>query len=105
MAQNGNVIKSAIEMDAIASHPKEAAIRTGDNHQPTTENHQGDEIAAHTTLSAPPVVQGQQENLPYSEDLGFLPMRKDPRDMFDIHPKSHKFDIKNKDVLHAIKEV
>ena len=49
-------------------------------------------------------MEGQPENLLYSEDLGFLPMRKDPRYTFYRHPKQQKFDVKNEDILQTIEE-
>ena len=103
MAQKSIVITSAIEMDDPMSHPKEAATLTGySNH--IKENRNQADTAADTSLPAAQVVEGPRENLIYTEDLGFLPMRKDPWYTFYGHPKHERFDITNEDVLHVIEE-
>ena len=88
----------------IVSHPREAATRTGDTNPPTTDSHHVEEIAAFTTTFAQPLVEGQRDNLLYTEDLGFLPMWQDPRYVFYRYRKNEKFDVKNKDVLYEFKE-
>ena len=103
MAQKSIVITSAIEMDDPMSHPKEAATLTGySNH--IKENRNQADTAADTSPPAAQVVEGPRENLIYTEDLGFLPMRKDPRYTFYRHPKHERFDITSEDVLHVIEE-
>ena len=57
---------------------------------------------AHKISSAEPLLESYRENLLYSKDLGFLPMRKDPRYTLNLHLKNKKFDVKNEDVLYAI---
>ena len=85
------------------SHPKEAAALARDSNHTKENRNQGDR-AADTSLPAAQVVEGPRENLTYIEDLGFLPMRKDPRYTFYGHPKHERFDITNEDVLHVFEE-
>ena len=103
MAQKSIAITSAIEMDDPMSHPKQAAAVTGDSNR-IKENRNQSDAAAETSPPAAHVVESPRENLIYLEDLGFLPMRKDPRYMFYRHPKHDRFDITNEDVLHLIEE-
>ena len=103
MAQKSIVITSAIEMDDPMSHPKEAAVLARDSNH-TKENRNQADTAADTSPPAAQVVEGTRENLIYTEDLGFLPMRKDPRYTFYGHPKHERFNITNEDVLHVIEE-
>ena len=103
MAQNDIAITSAIEMDHSMSHASEAAPLTGDLNHPKDNRHEVDTAAETTPLPAQ-VVEGQQENLLYAEELGFLQMRNGPRYTFYWHPKSQKFDVMNEDVLHVIEE-
>ena len=86
MAQKGIAMTSAIEMDDSMNHPTEAAAVTGDSNHPKENRNQAD-TAADTPPPAAQVVEGQRENLIYTEELGFLPMRKDPRYTFYRHPK------------------
>ena len=103
MADNNIVMTSAIEkMDDTVSH-HEGATRTGES-TPTTEICQAEKKTAQQAPLSQHVVEGQRENLLYTEDPGFLPIRKDPRYTFYRHPKKEKFDIKNEDVLRAIEE-
>ena len=74
MAQKEIAITSAIEMDDTMSHPTEAAAVTGDSNHPKENRNQAD-AAADTSPPAAQVVAGQRENLIYTEELGFLPMR------------------------------
>ena len=90
-------------IDDIMSHQSGAAAHTGDSHQPSNNN-QTDKDATHQTTPSRHRVEGQRENLIYSEDLGFLPMRKDPRYAFYRHPKQLKFDVKNEDILQNIEQ-
>ena len=104
MADNGIAVTSAIEtMDDTVSH-QEAAAHTGEN-TPTAEIHQAEKKTAQEAPMSQHVVEGQWENLLYTKDLGFLPMRKDPRYTFYRHPKKEKFDIKHEDILRAIEKV
>ena len=103
MAQKSIAITSAIEMDDPMSHPKEAAALARDSNH-TKENRNQADTAADTSPPAAQVVEGPRENLIYTEDLGFLPMRKDPRYTFYGHPKHERFNITNEDVLHVIEE-
>ena len=90
-------------MDDSLNHPREAAALTGDTKHPKNKRHQAD-TAADTSPPAAQVVEGQRENLLYTEELGFLRMRKDPRNTFYRHPKNEKFDVTNEDVLHVIED-
>ena len=81
MAQNDIAITSAIEMDHSFSHASEAAPLTGDLNHPKDNRHEVDTAAETTPLPAQ-VVEGQQENLLYAEELGFLQMRNGPRYTF-----------------------
>ena len=85
--------------DDRMSHQSGAATATGDSHHHQDKRNQAD-TAADTSPSATQV----RDNLLYTEDLGFFPMRKDPRYTFYRHPKHEKFDINNEDVLHVIEE-
>ena len=58
---------------------QEAASRTGDNNKLTTNKQQVAKKTAHKISSAEPLLESYRQNLLYSKDLGFLPMRKDPR--------------------------
>ena len=60
MAQKSTAITSAIEMDDPMSHPKEAAVLTGDSNH-IKENRNQDDTAAETSPPAPQVV--DRENL------------------------------------------
>ena len=103
MADNRIAVTSGIEtMDDTVSH-QEAAARTREN-TPTTEIHQAAKKTAQEAPLSQHVVEGQRENLLYTEDLGLLPMRKDPRYTFYRHPKKEKFDEKHEDILRAIEE-
>ena len=102
MAQKGIAMTSAIEMDDSMSHPTEAAALTGDSNHSKENINQADTAA--TSPPAAQVAEIQRQNLIYTEELGFLPMRKDPRYTFYRHPKKEKFDITNEDVLHVIEE-
>ena len=97
MANSTDAATSAI--DDRMSHQSVAAPHTGDS-SINTENQ------ATTNRKRPDRYQivGQRPNLLYTEDLGYIPMRKDPQYVFYRHGKSPKFDIKNEDVLHAIEE-
>ena len=101
MANSTDAATSAI--DDTVSHQLVAAACTGDSNQPST-NDKADKGTAHQTTPSWHLVEGQPENLLYSEDLGFLPMRKDPRYTFYRHPKQQKFDVKNEDILQTIEE-
>ena len=85
--------------DDRMSHQSGAAPHTGDScintqNQPTTNTKERDRYQ----------IVGQRPNLLYTEDLGYIPMGKDPRYVFYWHGKSQKFDVKNEDVLQAIEE-
>ena len=85
--------------DDRMSHQLGAAPHTGDScintqNQPTTNTKERDRYQ----------IVGQRPNLLYTEDLGYIPMGKDPRYVFYWHGKSQKFDVKNEDVLQAIEE-
>ena len=67
------------------SETREQATVTGENNpqlrqkeksQPTPDLQTEDEPLVHYNVEV------QRENLPYEEDLGFVPMRKDPRYIF-----------------------
>ena len=103
MAQKEIPMTSAIEMDDSMSHPMEAAAVTGDSNHPKENRNQAD-TPADTSPPAAQAVEGQRENLIYTEELGFLPMRKDPRYTFYRHPKNQKLDVTNEDILHVIEE-
>ena len=100
-ANSTDAATSAI--DDTVSHQLVAATCTGDSNQPST-NDEADKGTAYQTTPSRHLVEGQPENLLYSEDLGFLPMRKDPRYTFYHHPKQQKFDVKNEDILQTIEE-
>ena len=97
MANGTDATTTAI--DDMMSHQSGAATHTGDSHHHQDKRNQAD-TAADTSPSATQV----RDNLLYTEDLGFFPMRKDPRYTFYRHPKHEKFDINNEDVLHVIEE-
>ena len=86
-------------IDDMMSHQSGAAAHTGDSHHHQDKRNQAD-TAADMSSSATQV----KDNLLYTEDLGFFPMRKDPRYTFYRHPKHEKFDFNNEDVLHVIEE-
>ena len=88
-------------IDDMMSHQSGAAAHTGDSHHHKDKRNQAD-TAADTSPSATQVA--HRENLLYTEDLGFFPMRKDPRYTLYRHPKHEKFDINNEDVLQVIEE-
>ena len=71
---------------------------------PTSNSHQADQRTAQQTASSAHLLERQRENLVYSEDLVFLPTRKDPRYTFYRHPKNQKFYVKNEDVLQTISD-
>ena len=103
MADNRFAVTSGIEtMDDTVSY-QEAAVRTGES-TPTTEIRQAEKKPAQEAPLSQHVVEGERENLLYTEDLGLLPMRKDPRYTFYRHPKKEKFDVKHEDILRAIEE-
>ena len=97
MANSTDAATSAI--DDRMSHQLVAAPHTGDSSMNTKNQ-------ATTNTKQPDCYQivGQRPNLLYTEDLGYIPMQKDPQYVFYRHGKSQKFDIKNEDVLHAIEE-
>ena len=97
MANSTDAATSAI--DDRMSHQLVAAPLTGDSSMNTKNQ-------ATTNTKQPDCYQivGQRPNLLYTEDLGYIPMQKDPQYVFYRHGKSQKFDIKNEDVLHAIEE-
>ena len=80
MANGTNATTSAA--DDRMSHQSAAAPHTGDpsintQNQPTTNTKQPDCYQ----------IVGQRPNLPYTEDIGYTPMRKDPRYAFYRHGK------------------
>ena len=83
MAQNEIAITSAIEMDDSMSHSREAAALTGDMNHPKDDRYHADTVADATPRASQIV-----ENLLYTEELGFLPMRNGPRYTFYRHPKN-----------------
>ena len=97
MANSTDAATSAI--DDRMSHQLVAAPHTGDSSMNTKNQ-------ATTNTKQPDCYQivGQRPNLLYTEDLGYIPMQKDPQYVFYRHGKSQKFDIQNEDVLHAIEE-
>ena len=79
------------QITVAATTAIEAATRTGDpNSHTPTQSRRND-----TTQSDRYQIEGQRPNLLYTEDLRYLPMRKDPRYVFYRHEKSKKFHIKN----------
>ena len=92
MGNSTDAATSAI--DERVSHQSVAATHTGDSSidtetQATTNTKQSDHCQ----------IVGQQANLLYTEDLGYI-----PKYVFYRHGKSKKFDLKNENVLHAIEE-
>ena len=60
--------------DDTVSHQTEAATLTGDTSNQTTTQNRGN----NTTQPDRYQIEGQRPNKLYTEDLGFVPMRKDP---------------------------
>ena len=77
MAYNEHATTTAFQMDDSMSH-HEAAAWMGERN-PTSNSHQADKGTAKQAVLSRHKVEGQRESLLYSEDLGFLPMQKDPR--------------------------
>ena len=71
-------------MDDSMSHPTEAEAVTGDSNHAKENRNQAD-TAADISPPAAQAVEGQRENLLHTEELGFLPMQKDPRYTFYLH--------------------
>ena len=106
MAEIINVTPSCVEDDS--SQSREQATATGENNQHIQQEENPQPTSDITRADKPPsryTVEGQQENLLYKEDLGFIPMRQDPRYVFYRQDKSKKFDIKNEDVLQALEQI
>ena len=80
-------------IDDTVNHQVEAATHTGDS-----SNHTPGQSTKNATQSDSYQVVGQRPNLLYTEDLGYLPMQKDPRSVFYRHEKTKKFDMKNEDL-------
>ena len=87
-------------IDDRMSHQSGAATATGDSCI-NTQNQSSKNTKGPDRYQ----IVGQRPNLLYTEDLGYIPMRKDPRYVFYRHGKSQKFDVKNEDVLQAIEEL
>ena len=102
MAYNEHATTTAFQMDDSMSH-HEAAAWMGERN-PTSNSHQADKGTAKQAVLSRHKVEGQRESLLYSEDLGFLPMQKDPRYTLYRNPKNQKFYVKNGDVLQTIEE-
>ena len=93
-------VAATTAIDDTVSHQTEAATLTGDTSNQTTTQNTGN----NTTQPDRYQIEGQRPNKLYTEDLGFVPMRKDPRYTFYRHPKKEKFDLKHEDILRAIEE-
>ena len=104
MADNSIAMTSAIAKRNDAVSHEQAATR-GEESTLTPESCQAEKETAQQAQSSHQVTEGQRENLLYTEDLGFLPVLKDPRYMFYRHHKNQKFDIKNEDVFRATRKL
>ena len=102
MPHNEPGTTTAFQMDDSKSQQEAASCARERN--PTSNSHQADQRTAQQTASSAHLLERQRENLVYSEDLVFLPRRKDPRYTFYRHPKNQKFYVKNEDVLQTISD-
>ena len=91
-----------------SSESREQSSATGEYNPQPQQKEKSQPTPDLQITDKPPVhytVEVQRKNLLYKEDLGFVPMRKDLRYIFDRQGKSKKCDIKNEDVLHCLEQL
>ena len=91
-----------------SSESREQSSATGENNPQPQQKEKSQPTPDLKTTDKRPVryrVEVQWKNLLYKENLGFVPMRKDPRYSFYGKDKTKKFDIKNEDVLHCLEQL
>lgn len=108
MTESINVTHSFVEEMNDLSQWCQQARAIGENN-PHPQKKEKSQPATDLQTADKPTIrytkEGQRENLLYKEELGFVPMRQDPRYVFYRQDKSKKFDLKNEDVLHCLEKI